>query len=250
MHAKVSGLALAAALMLSLPALADQRYAVAGNDRYQIGDSELQTSISYAGTQDLLLRKDGAHTRLTARVQYTRSDAAGTVPAQATFVQTMNGAGELQDRTDSDPDYLTVLNQPFAVMLDKATMGELLHLRGRVPFLFPAPMIGSSLQGHLMRGPISRVDARPALAVDFDAAGPMMGPLPDHSGMSITGTMRMRGTAYYAVRGAALLLALHETLSITGRLRQHGRSSPVTIVYERSIKAAGALPPDTEASSH
>ncbi len=121
---------------------------------------------------------------------------------------------------------MTVLNQPFAVMLDNATMSELLHLRGHVPFTFPAPMIGGTLQGHLTRGSISRVDARPALAVDFDATGPMVGPLPDHSGMSITGSMRMSGTAYYAVRGPALLLALHETLTITGRLRQPGHSPP------------------------
>lgn len=247
---RVSGLSLAAVLLLIAPALADQRYAVSGNDRYQIGDSDLQTSISYAGTQNLQLRKDGEQTRLTARVQYTRSDATGKVPAQATFVQVMNSAGELKDKADEDPDYLTVLNQPFAVMLDRNTLGELLHLQGRVPFTFPAPMISGSLQGHLKRGPISRVDSHPALAVDFDAAGPMVGPLPDHSGMSITGTMRMRGTAYYAVRGPALLLALNETLTISGRLHQRGQSSPVVIEYRRSIKASDTALPDTEASSH
>lgn len=250
MRTIVPALSLAAALLTPLAAHADQRYEVAGNDRYQIGQSDLETSISYTGTQNLVLRKDGSQTRLTARVAYTRTDAAGKVPAQATFVQIMNAAGELKDKADADPDYLTVLNQPFAVMLDKTTMGELLRLRGRVPFTFPAPMISGSLQGHLMRGPISRVDSRPALAVDFDAAGPMVGPLPDHSGMSITGTMRMRGTAYYAVRGAALLLALHETLTITGKLRQRGQSSPVTIVYERTIKASSSEPPTDEAATH
>lgn len=248
--AKVSGLSLAAALTLCLPAAADQRYAVSGNDRYQIGQSDLQTSISYAGTQNLLLERDGEQTKLTARVQYTRTDAAGKVPVQASFVQVMNSAGELRDQNDSDPDYLTVLNQPFAVMLDSGTMDDLLHLRGYVPFTFPAPMIGGSLKGHLKRGPVSRVDSRPALAVDFDASGPMVGPLPDHSGMSITGTMRMSGTAYYAVRGQALLLALNETLTISGRLRQHGQSSPVTIVYERTIRASSAGPASTEASTH
>ncbi len=237
-------------LAVCLPAHADQRYEVSGNDRYQIGQSELQTNISYAGTQRLVFKKTGSQTRLEAHVDYTRTDAEGKMPAQASFVQTMNAAGELRDAADSDPDYLTVLNQPFAAMVDRATMSDLLHLNGRVPFTFPAPMIGGQLHGHLKRGSISRVDGRPALAVDFDASGPMTGPLPDHSGMSITGTMRMLGTAFYAVRGPALLLALNETLTISGTLRQRNQSSPVTIEYRRSLKASTAALPATEANTH
>lgn len=250
LHARVTGLSLAAALAFALPALADQRYTVSGLDSYQIGESDLQTSISYAGTQTLAVRRDGSRRRLTANVRYTRVDAAGKVPVEGSFVQIMNAAGDLHDKADADPDYLTVLNQPFAVMLDAPTFAELLHLNGSVPFTFPAPMIGGELQGHLHRGPISRVDSRPALAVAFDASGPMAGPLPDHSGMSITGTMRMSGTAYYAVRGEALLLALSETLTISGKLRDHGHSSPVTIVYARSIKATDSDPDSTQASVH
>jgi hypothetical protein len=237
-------------LVVALPARADQRYFVSGNDQYQIGQTDLQTSISYAGAQELTVRKDGAETRFTAEVHYTRADAAGKVPAQATFVQVMTAAGELRDKTDSDPDYLTVLNQPFAVELDQPTLHDLLHLRGRVPFAFPAPMIGGTLHGYLERGATGRVSARPALSVNFDAAGPMTGPLPDHADMSIAGTMRMRGTAYYALRGDALLLALSETLTITGTLDDRGHASPVTIVYRRMIKADDSAPSSTEASSH
>lgn len=247
MRLKTLALCLATVLVAALPVNADQRYRVSGNDQYQIGQTDLQTSISYVGSQELTVRKDGPQTRFTAQAHYTRQDAAGKVPAQATFVQEMTPAGELRDKSDLDPDYLTVLNQPFAVQLDQPTLHDLLHLRGRVPFAFPAPMIGGKLQGYLERGAIGRVAARPALSVNFDATGPMTGPLPDHAEMSIAGTMRMRGTAYYAVRGDALLLALNETLTITGTLNDRGHASPVTIVYRRSIKADDSAPAATEA---
>lgn len=247
---KFVGLGLATALALAAPAHADQRYVVSGNDRYRIGQADLQTSISYSGAQTLQVRKDGPQTRFTAQAHYTRSDGAGKVPAQATFVQVMTPAGELHDSADLDPDYLTVLNQPFAIELDKPTLNDLLHLRGQVPFAFPAPMTGGMLKGFLERGQIGRVSSRPVLAVDFDASGPMRGPLPDHNDMTISGSMRMRGTAYYSLRGEPLLLALNETLTIAGTLRNRGQSSPVTITYSRTIKADQAQPPQTEASSH
>lgn len=236
--------------MLGLPANADQRYAVTGNDRYQIGQTDLQTSITYSGTQRLTVAKDGAQKRFTAQATYTRSDAAGRVPAQASFVQEMSPEGEFKDRMDLDPDYLTVLNQPFAVELDAATLHDLLRLRGRVPFVFPAPMTGGTLRGYLERGPTGRIGDRPVLAVDFDATGPMVGPLPDHAAMSITGSMRMRGTAYYALRGEALLLALNETLSISGTLHDRSNASPVKIVYQRWIKADNSDQSETAATTH
>lgn len=235
--------------MLALPANADQHYVVSGNDCYQVGQSDLQTSIAYSGTQRLTVVKNGARKRFTAQATYTRSDSAGSVPAQASFVQEMTPAGDLKDRIDLDPDYLTVLNQPFAIELDAATLTELLHLRGRIPFVFPAPMTGGTLQGYLERGAIGRVAGRPVLAVDFDASGPMTGPLPDHAQMAIEGSMRMRGTAYYALRGEPLMLALNETLTISGSLHDHAQASPVKIVYQRSIKAQSDRTPETAAST-
>jgi hypothetical protein len=239
-----------AALVLALPAHAGQQYQLSGSDRYEIGRTDLQTSISYSGTQQLSIRKEGQRTYFTAQAHYTRSDSAGTSPAQAAFTQVMTPQGELRDKTDLDPDYLTVLNQPFAVELDAGTLHDLLHLRGAIPFAFPAPMIGGTLRGYIERGPVSRVASRSALTVDFDASGPMTGPLPDHGGMSIAGTMRMRGTAYYALSPQALLLALNETLTIAGKLNDRGRVSPVRIVYKRSIRADDASTPSTQASSH
>ena len=246
---KFGGCTAAALLALWTPAWADQRYAVTGNDTYQIGRSDLNTSIAYDGVQVLQIRKEAGQTRFTAQARYTRSDAAGAVGAQASFVQMMSRAGELRDSANLDPDYLTVLNQPFAIELDEPTLHDLLHLSGRVPFVFPAPMTGGTLRGYLERGSTARVNGRPVLAVDFDARGPMAGPLPDHAEMSMSGTMRMRGTAYYALRGDPLLLALDESLTISGSLRDRGRVSPVTIVYRRSIKAQDSPPPRATASS-
>lgn len=236
--------------MLGLPAIADQSYVVSGNDRYQIGQTDLQTSIVYSGIQRLTITSEGSHKRFTAQATYTRSDSAGRVPASASFVQEMTPAGELKDRMDLDPDYLTVLNQPFAVELDAATLHDLLHLHGRVPFVFPAPMTGGTLRGYLERGQTGRIAQRPVLAVDFDATGPMAGPLPDHAQMSISGTMRMRGTAYYALRGESLLLALRETLSISGTLHDRSQNSPVKIEYERSIRADASPAAETTATTH
>lgn len=231
-------------------AAADQRYVVTGNDRYQVGQSSLQTTITYSGTQQLTVRREGGERRFTAQAHYTRSDSSGRVPANATFIQDMTAQGELRDRTDLDPDYLTVLNQPFAIELDAQTLQDLMRLRGRVPFDFPAPMTGGTLHGYLVRGGVARISSRPVLSVGFDAAGPMTGPLPDRAGMSISGSMRMQGTAYYALRGEPILLALDETLTISGTLHGQAGDSPVTIVYRRAIKADQSQPSSTAADSH
>src|SRR5438270_1111741 len=223
--------------MIALPAKADQRYAVSENDRYRIGSADLQTHISYSGTQQLTVRRAGSRTQFRADAQYVRIDENGSVPVHATFAQILTPQGELQDLTNADPDYLTVLNQPFAIELDQQTLRDLVRLNGRVPFSFPAPVMGGTLHGYLQRGTNGTVAAQPALAVDFDATGPMSGPLPDRAALAMRGTMRMRGTAYYALQGDPILLALQETLTISGTLQNGNRHSPVTIIYDRSIKA-------------
>lgn len=240
-------LSLAAAFGAPAWADADQRYVVSGNDSYQVGRSDLRTSITYNGTQQLSVSHSGSQTRFKAQVRYTREDQAGKVPARATFVQDMSPSGELHDRTDLDPDYLTVLNQPFAIQLDTPTLRDLQRLRGRVPFDFPSPITGGTLHGFLQRSVYGAVASHRAIGVKFQADGPMSGPLPDHSSVSIEGTMRMNGTAYYALTGPPILLALDETLTISGNLRGRDDTTPVTIVYKRSIKASDSGPAETEA---
>jgi len=121
-------------MMIALPARADQRYAVSGSDRYRIGSSDLQTNISYSGTQQLTIRSIGQQKQFRADAKYVRIDDSGRVPTHAAFVQILTPQGELQDRTDGDPDYLTVLNQPFAIELDQQTLHDLLRLK-----IFVAP---------------------------------------------------------------------------------------------------------------
>lgn len=231
-------------------ALADQRYDVSGSDVYQIGDAALKAGVRYRGTQELRIVADGKTQRFAVRAQYTRTDPTGTVPAQARFGQVMTAGGTLRDTVDADPDYLTVLNQPFAIELDAQTRSELLRLRGPLPFTFPAPMAGGTLTGSLQRGAIGLVDGRPVVAVAFDASGPATAGTPSGGTLAITGKMRMQGSAYYALRGAPLLLALQETLRIEGVIVQDGRRSPVSIVYRRDIRADDAASSMTTASSN
>jgi len=240
-------IALSAVAVLCAPAWADQRYVVNGNDSYQVGRSDLRTSISYNGTEVLSVARNGSQTRFKAQARYTREDDAGKVPAHATFVQDMSTSGEPRDRADLDPDYLTVLNQPFAIQLDAPTLHDLQRLQGRVPFDFPSPITGGTLHGYLQRSAYGNVASHRAIGVNFEADGPMSGPLPDHASVSIEGTMRMNGTAYYALTGPQILLALDETLTISGNLRGRDDTTPVTIVYKRSIKATDSGPAQTEA---
>ena len=241
---------MAAALALPGAALGDQRYTISGSDRYQIGSADLHTNITYSGTQSLTVRRAGKQKQFSAEAKYFRSDETGRISSRASFAQVMTPQGELQDSRDDDPDYLTVLNQPFAIELDPETLQELQNLKTRVPFEFPARVMGGTLRGFLRRGPDGRIAAQPAIAITFDATGPMEGPLPDRAAMTMRGTMHMKGTAYYALHGEAILLALRETLTISGTIVSGTRHSPVRITYERSIEADQSPPAKAEASSH
>jgi hypothetical protein len=203
--------------------------------------------IVYNGTERLQIAKSGKTTRYSAEVRYTRSDAAGdNASARASFVQEALPSGTLEDRLDDDPDFLTILNQPFAIQLDAATLRDLRSLHGSVPFSAPSPITGGTLRGSLRRGPAGRVNGMKAVGVRFDASGAMQGPLPDRPEIAIDGMMRMDGVAYYAADGA-LLLSLQARLTITGSLRDQKNATPVRIVYLRTIRADDSVPSWSEA---
>ncbi|PZR56677.1 MAG: hypothetical protein DLM50_07545 [Candidatus Meridianibacter frigidus] len=219
------------------PALADQQYSVSGTDRYRIGSSsDLQTQISYSGTETLTIKKARNSTRYVAFARITKTDQGGAQAMHASFEATLLPNGEQRDDYNRDPSYLTVLNQPFSVQLDAATLGDLSRLHGRLPFGFPAPMTGGALHGFLTGGPIGTVGGRRAISVRFNADGPMHGPLPDRPTMSLRGTMHMTGVAYYELDNA-LLLALDATLTISGNVNDVKKATAVSIVYKRSIRA-------------
>jgi hypothetical protein len=142
----------------------------------------------------------------------------------------------MRDGTAHDPDYLTVLNQPFSVQLDAQTMRDLGHVKRPVPFDFPSPMTGAPLRGTLRRLPDAVVAGVRSMGIAFEAAGPLHGALPEKPTVALAGTIKMKGTAYYAY-ATALLVSLDATLAIDGNIDDSARRAPVSIVYSRSIRS-------------
>jgi hypothetical protein len=97
-------------------------------------------------------------------------------------------------------------------------------------------MTGAQLHGTLRHVGDGTVAGERVIGVGFEARGPMKGAIPEHPEISLNGTIRMSGTAYYTEK-AALLLALDATLTISGNLADRAASDPVTIIYRRNIKA-------------
>jgi len=229
---------LIAALAVAPGPRSDHQYAVSGSDTFTVGD-HTAARVTYNGTERLRVTVAGKTTRYNADAHYTRTDDAGSSDARASFVQELLASGSFEDRFDDDPDFLTVLNQPFAVALDAATLRDLRALHGGVPFDTASPITGATLHGSLRRGPGGTIGGIPAVGVRFDASGPMRGPLPDRPEVAIEGVMRMAGIAYYAQDGA-LLVALDARLTITGTLHEGKTATPVRIVYLRTIRANAA----------
>jgi len=227
-------------------ALADQTYTVAGRDTFSIGAGDIRSEISYVGTQTLSVHRHGHLTRYRAHVIYRRSDGTASTAATGEYLADIADAGNGVDSANGDPDYLTVLNQPFAAQLDPPTLADLRHLKGAVPFDFPSPITGASLHGYLKRAGAGTIGRHGALGVSFEAAGPMSGALPDRPGLRLNGTITMHGVAYYDLR-SALLLTLDTTVTITGNVSNRLGKDPVTITYARLIRAATA--PAVQASS-
>ena len=217
------------------PAIADQTYDVSGVDQYRIGVTADATSIAYSGAQRLTIDRDGNHTRYTADVRYTRVDDSGKASVRARFVQALQG-GSFEDQADDDPDFLAVLNQPFAIQLDTTTMHDLRTMRAKIPFTANSPLGNSTLKGFLRPSPGGKISGHRVVGVRFNAHGPMSGAIPDKAQLTVNGTIDMDGTAYYSAE-TALLLGLDATLTINGNLLDKQLHVPVTIVYRRYIRA-------------
>jgi hypothetical protein len=193
----------------------------------------------------LSVRQEGKTWRFEARAEYTRDGPDGKSRGEALFVQNLLPNGTFEDSVDADPDFLTILNQPFAVRLDAATLRDLRALRGRVPFSATSPLGAEAvLHGFLLPANSGPIDGRLTVAVRFEAEGSMNGPLPGYAGGLVSGNMRMDGVAYYALRDATLL-SLRVTLTLDARLAQSRPpiSLPVRILYRRSMRAVAKMPP-------
>jgi hypothetical protein len=215
----------------------EQSYSVTGVDTFSVGNGgDVQSQISYRGRETLSIEHERGKTLFVASARYTRVDQGASSDLTAGFSAESSADGEQSDLVDDDPDYLTVLKQPFAVALDAATMHDLAHLREDVPFTFPSPITGSTLEGRLRRIGGGLVSGMPALGVNFEAEGPMRGPLPDRPRLTMNGRIHMRGSAYYRTADALLVL-LDATLTVSGNLTDPAQTDPVTIVYRRRIRA-------------
>ncbi|HEV3088542.1 MAG TPA: hypothetical protein VGX96_15115 [Candidatus Elarobacter sp.] len=229
--------ALLTALAVPAAVRADQAYAVTGRDTFRVGSGEVHSETVYHGVQRLTIARKGTTTTYVANVEYDREGDGGRQHQRASFTSTLLPSGEQKDGPAADPDYLTVLNQPFAVQLDVPTMRDLRHVKRAVPFDFPSPMTGAPLRGTLRRLPDAMVGGNRAMGIAFEAKGPLHGALPDRPTMQLAGTITMKGTAYYDY-STALLVGLDATLAIDGNLDDSARHSPVSIVYARSIRTA------------
>ncbi|HEY6234150.1 MAG TPA: hypothetical protein VIW69_03465 [Candidatus Elarobacter sp.] len=219
-------------------ARADQAYAVEGRDVFRLGNGDAQSSKTiYHGVQRLTVTRANGATTYVARVEYDKDGDGGRQHQRASFTSTLLPSGQQKDGPASDPDYLTVLNQPFAVQLDAPTMRDLSHVKRPVPFDFPSPMTAAKLHGTLRRLPDAMVGGVRAMGIAFEAKGPLHGALPDRPAMALAGTITMKGTAYYDY-ATAMLVALDATLAIDGNLDDNAHHAPVSIVYARSIRSA------------
>src|ERR1700712_2075308 len=169
---------LAAVAASAAAARADQAYAVEGRDTFRTGSSDVRSETSYRGVQRLTITRSGRTTTYSARVEYDREGDGGKQHQRASFTSTLLPSGQQKDGPASDPDYLTVLNQPFAVQLDAATMRHLRHVTRPVPFDFPSPMTAAKLRGTLRRMPDALVGGMRAMGIAFEARGPLHGALP------------------------------------------------------------------------
>ena len=224
------------ALELGAQARAGETYRVSGRDSFAIGENDLTSDVTYAGTQTLAIRRRANATRFVAHVAYERSDGSASTRAVADYVADVGATGQSLETANRDPDYLTVLNQPFAAELDRPTLDDLRSLEGAVPFDFPSPFSGVTLHGYLRHLSGGTIGARRTIGVSFEAVGPMRGSLPDRPELVLRGTIAMHGTAYYDAR-SALLLALDTTVTISGNVSNRAAKDPVTITFQRTIRA-------------
>ncbi len=228
----IGGLVALASLATRAPA--ELRYRTTGDDVYAVGTAP-PTHILYTGTQSLTLSPQGSAIRFVAQADCTRDAGGVRTPEHARFVQDLLANGVFEDRADEDPDFLTVLNQPFAIRLDAATVADLQSLHEAVPFTAASPVGGGDLRGALRPGISGTLQGRPVVGVQFQAQGTIDGPVPGRVTATIRGRIHLDGTAYYGTR-EALLLALDARLTIEGALAMHRAATPVRIVYNRSIK--------------
>jgi hypothetical protein len=213
-------------------ALADETYSVSGSDRFQTPHGELRAEIAYSGRQTLSIRRERRVTIYRSRAEYDRIDQGARAHAVATFGSEATPDGDLRDLEANDPDFVTVLNQPFNVELDPRTLRDLDAVAAPIPFKFPSPLDGTSLEGTLQREERARSGPE-IVGVLFHVAGPMRPRVGDRSPVALDGRITVDGTARY-LKASGLLRDLDATITISGRV-DPSEAPGVIVVYKRSI---------------
>jgi hypothetical protein len=226
----------AAVLLITHPAFADETYTVDGKDSFTVGDRDLRGDVLYRGHETLAFKRNGSALEYTAKAEYERTDQGARSQAHALFVTLLTPSGEQHDQTDEDPDFLTVLNQPFAIVLDAPTMRAVARLTEKVAFDFRSPISGKTLHGFLSNGGTGTVAGVRTLAIVFEAEGDLKGFSPGGLTTALDGRMHVKGTAWYAL-DTALLRALDTQLTISGKYAGSNDPTTIVIVYRRTIRA-------------
>jgi hypothetical protein len=231
---------LGVALWLSAPALADQTYAVEGKDSFTVGARDVRSNVVYTGKETLTSIRSGDGVRFAATVDYVRADQRNRAKVHSVFISLLKPSGAQIDERASDPDYVSVLNQPFSVALDLPTMRDVARITTAVPFAIPLPIASAPVNGSLRSCGDAYIAGERTLGIVFEAEGPIHGTL-NTVGIALDGRVRMRGKAYYSY-DTAVLRALDVQLTISGKLPDDPDRRLVTIVYRRSIRAVGPTP--------
>lgn len=227
------------AILSARPASAELIFHLSGYDRLNVSDSNIRSFVSYDGVENVrIAHTRGEMPRMRIDAQY-RVDDGKTVTAataHAGGVITADGGGD--PPVAQDPAYLTLLTQPFAIVLDPQTLLDVDHLLTPLPFQSNSPLTGSQLHGTLTKGKPGTVAGFPVAVLQFRAEGPIHGSLPYNESVRLAGTVHMDGIACYR-RADGLLLSLVTIVHVAGRVGDTGSGAPIEFTYQRSIRAVG-----------
>jgi len=221
-------------LAASAPA-AQNDYVLSGTDSYVIGS--YRAKVTFKGAESLEFVEQNGKRDLTASVHYSRTDATGT---HARMIA-MPLADESVDRSDSDPDYVSVLSQPLPVELYPDDLRTAARLHERVPFVSPSMFGAGNLTGFLEAA--TDPEHKDVVGLRFIARGKVTGTLHEHPGAVVTGVISLAGAAYYSSYSGHLI-AIRDTISLDGSLQSGNVVTPVHIAFDRriqSLEAAVAL---------
>jgi hypothetical protein len=157
---------------------------------------------------------------------------------------TLGAQGEQYAVSTSDPAYLTVLTQPFAVALDTNTLRDVTLLRKPDPFHFASGMTGGDLQGLLQFRGFVKINGFDTIGITFTADGPLTGGLPGNPKVTLSGHVHMDGRAFYR-QDDALLMKLATTIVTSGTVGTSTAPVHIRVTYDRELLHIAPTPPQT-----